>query len=32
MTGIYLLHNDLHYNGLKTDLGIMAYHLRNHQI
>ena len=22
MTGSYLLHNDLHYNGLMTDLGL----------
>lgn len=24
MTGSYLLHNDLHYNGLTTDLGLIS--------
>ena len=34
MTGSYLLYNELHYNGLMTDLGLIPslYHLEEHSL
>ena len=34
MTGSYLLYNELHYNGLMTDLGLFPslYHLEEHSL